>query len=336
MDNLAHALCSVATTAVVAPRSLKKHTKSLVLASMIVANLPDIDFLMNIFGQETYHFHHRGFTHSFLGLPLMIILGVWIQKFICRKSHVFTTKQSIIWASAQLLGSHFLLDYLTSYGVMFFYPASFERYALPLMFIIDPMFWFVGLMGVGLLMAKQDLPCRKYRFLGMGVIASMLTWWTILGVAKIQSHQFTYPSSSEAEVQSFPGPLAPLLWLVVHSGSEGYDSKIVSYMSDTDAKVIPQAVPDDFYHDHLCPKLSANKTAQESYEKYKRWATYVICEDTEEQSCTCHSMRYAFSLENRKPYFGSALIKNDGNLKFIPPDRNIDQASFMDRFVFFK
>ena len=222
MDNLAHALISVATTAAVAPRSLKKSTGPMVLASVIVANIPDIDILLALFGQVFYHFHHRGFTHSFLGLALMVPLGVFVQQFLCRFKPVMNIKQSIFWTLSQLLFSHFVLDYMTSYGVMFLYPFSFARFSLPLMFIIDPIVWFLGVLGVIVLFKKRDLKCKLYRRLGFGVLLSLFCWYGVLGAAKVRAHSFSYPQVSSENIQSYPGPLAPLLWLVVKYENHEY------------------------------------------------------------------------------------------------------------------
>ncbi|SMF49840.1 metal-dependent hydrolase [Pseudobacteriovorax antillogorgiicola] len=335
MDNLAHALASAATSAATHPRALKKSPKALLLSSAIVANIPDIDILLAALGQETYHFHHRGFTHSFLGLPFMVVLGALIQRFICRKNPIFTWKDSLIWASSQLLISHFLLDYLTSYGVMFWYPASFARYAWPMMFIIDPMFWLICAIGLIQVWRNLDLPCSRVRAIGFAVFSVMVSWWTIIGIAKYKGEKLAFPNEPRQEILSFPGPLSPLVWLVVHDHPDGYNSSIISYMTDDEARIIPQPLDNRYVSDQLCSNLSGTPEADTAYRQYQRWATWTICENTDDGGCHCHSMRYAFNLNAHEPYFGSVKIKNNGELAFIPPDRKSAGSEFFDRFMFF-
>ena len=85
MDNMAHAMAAVAVTASTAPQFLKSNFKKAVIVSMIVANIPDIDVLLHLLGQVIYHFHHRGFTHSFLGLPIMTPLGMGVVKILWKE-----------------------------------------------------------------------------------------------------------------------------------------------------------------------------------------------------------------------------------------------------------
>jgi len=90
------------------PRRPVMTRSDMALCSLIVmaANLPDVDFLLNIVTGRNYH---RGFTHSLLAVTVFA-LGVWVLSHICRRH----------WAgrTALLIGlgmlSHVLLDSLAA------------------------------------------------------------------------------------------------------------------------------------------------------------------------------------------------------------------------------
>lgn len=334
MDNLAHAGVSLITTALVSPKAMKQNPRRMALASVVVANLPDIDFLLNIFGQVTYHFHHRGLTHSFLGLGLMVPLGIWLQKKICGDGSMLG-RQRLVWVLCQLLGSHFFLDYLTSYGVMFFYPAALDRFAFPLMFIIDPMVWLLtGISAVCLALFKGS-PYRALRSLGLCSVTCLLAWWCLLIYSKYRSEREAFPALTQSQVLSFPGPLAPLLWLVVQNNGLAYDSSVVSFMTNNGPKVFPQTLGDSFKQDKICSKLQGVTEAEASFKRYQTWASWVICEDfIHEQACLCHSMRYVFNLKNSQPYFGSVKISGDGHIEFVPLSSS-QGLGFFERYWIF-
>ncbi|MEM8778070.1 MAG: metal-dependent hydrolase [Cyanobacteria bacterium P01_G01_bin.49] len=105
--------------------------KTLLITGIIVANLPDIDFILGYLFFNDFSKLHRQFTHSFfVGLVISILMGHFITK---RKktAYVFT-----MW----LLGlyySHILLDMLAydrypPGGVQCFFPFDFGYFALPI------------------------------------------------------------------------------------------------------------------------------------------------------------------------------------------------------------
>jgi inner membrane protein len=130
MDAFTHALTGVLIAKAIPDRN---HQKSITRILWSSALFPDIDIILYLFGFQTYLFYHRGITHSFIGLPLFTLLlaalfyylgtlkRFWYLTFLC---------------SIGLI-SHIILDLITSYGTIIFYPVSTMRYALDYVFIID-------------------------------------------------------------------------------------------------------------------------------------------------------------------------------------------------------
>ena len=315
MDNLAHSLMAITSSAILTPTIFEQHKPRLVLSSILVANLPDIDYLLNILGETTYHFHHRGFTHSFIGLPFVILLGYLVMRLIWRQrlQPNFGVKTLLFWLGWQILVSHFFLDYLTSYGVMFVYPLSMARFAYPLMFIIDPMLWLLLGVTVYFLLAKKATRIVKKRWAAAGIVA-LLAWCGILNYFKLTAEVVTFPASTQAE--AYPAPLAPIGWLVIDHEAQPIALSLVSYYPDGTPRAKPQRLPERLRVNQLCDAIGYSTT--EGFEAYQQWAGDVFCEDSGPATCICHSARYGFSAAQGKFYFGSVEISQD-SINFVSP-----------------
>ena len=329
MDNLAHALTGIAASALISPKVFKKHKTRLALSSAAIANIPDIDFLLNIFGQTVYHFHHRGLTHSFVGLPLIFGLAYFAMWLIWRKKlkENFTTRSLFIWLLTQLLFCHFFLDFLTSYGVMLVYPLSMSRYAFPLMFIIDPVMWLILSIGSFFILRRSQEE-TKFRKAGIVVLAMVLGWWTVLSTFKATAEHSSFPHSYGAE--AYPAPLAPLGWLVIDHDKHPIDMSLVSFYPKIAPRVKPQAIPMKLIVNDSCQQMGFSRSP--AFYRYKRWAGDVLCEDApSEGTCICHSARYGFGVSEGRFYFGSVKI-DYSSVEFVQFSRQHWLADYQKAF----
>ncbi len=131
-DNLTHSLFGY-LIGILLIRKLKfKNEKWPMIAMIVAANLPDIDFVIRFFGAGFYLVHHRELSHSLIGIVLLsIILAAVFTKL---KEKEFN-KYFII----GLVGtsSHLFLDLITSWGTQILYPFNNVRYEFSLIPIID-------------------------------------------------------------------------------------------------------------------------------------------------------------------------------------------------------
>src|SRR5277367_1373375 len=77
MDPVTHML----TGACLSRAGLNRRAAYATLTLVVAAELPDIDMLWEFHGPITSFIHHRGFTHTFLGLPFeaTVLVGfVWL------------------------------------------------------------------------------------------------------------------------------------------------------------------------------------------------------------------------------------------------------------------
>lgn len=123
--------------------SLKRKSaehRAVMIIIIVAAILPDIDHLIFMpMGWEIYIKHHRGFTHSLFGAPFMALGAIYLVKGMYKlfKRDLELPLKSVFLFPLFAVLIHILLDYITSYGTMVFYPFSFDRYSANLLFIID-------------------------------------------------------------------------------------------------------------------------------------------------------------------------------------------------------
>src|ERR687896_580191 len=81
MENLAHTLLGLS----MAKSGLERATPLAAATPVISSNLPDIDVIVQLSGGTvSYLEHHRGFTHSFLGLAVLSVALTALLVFLDR------------------------------------------------------------------------------------------------------------------------------------------------------------------------------------------------------------------------------------------------------------
>ncbi|MFH0937664.1 MAG: metal-dependent hydrolase [Planctomycetota bacterium] len=173
MDNLTHSLCGWALARAGMAQLGAWATPTLIIA----ANLPDVENIVSPEGFfvgpwsncTTYLAEHRGLTHSFVGLGVMVVvvgLLVWLLGRIFKLHDRPRWWAAMVVVAAGIL-SHLLLDWFNTYGIRPFLPWDASWYYGDLAFIVDPWMWMI--LGGGI-------------FLGTKRIRSAYRLWLFLGV----------------------------------------------------------------------------------------------------------------------------------------------------------
>ncbi len=121
----------------------------------LAAEAPDIDVLGN-FKDPVFGFaHHRGFTHSFLGLLLVQALVVGLMYLLWRaggskvKDPKLPARWGLLFVYAYVAGlTHILLDFTNNYGVRPFWPFSEKWYSWDIVFIVEPVLLILLISGL--------------------------------------------------------------------------------------------------------------------------------------------------------------------------------------------
>jgi inner membrane protein len=121
----------------------------------LAAEAPDLDVLSRFGGPAFGFAHHRGFTHSFLGVPLDAAAVVGFVYLIWRlrgrkiKDPKLPPRWGLLFLYACLAGlSHILLDFTNNYGVRPFWPFSEKWYSWDIVFIFEPILFGFLLLGL--------------------------------------------------------------------------------------------------------------------------------------------------------------------------------------------
>lgn len=171
MDNLTHSLVGLAA----AKAGLGRVSPYATFMCVAAANLPDIDIVALVRGPAFYLHHHRGITHSIVGMltlavafPLLFYVAerVWAR---AAGREPRSRLKGLLLCSLLLMASHPLLDWTNSYGVRPFLPWDSRWIYGDLLFVVDPWVWLV-LGGACFLLAESH-----WRVAGWVVLALALT-----------------------------------------------------------------------------------------------------------------------------------------------------------------
>jgi len=116
----------------------KREGRIATYAAVLGAVFPDVDVFAELFTRDPLSVirYHRGFTHSFFGLPLFAVFLAWLTRIALRKRGAPSFGMlTLIYAVG--IASHILLDATTSFGTRLLNPFSADRVAWDLIFIID-------------------------------------------------------------------------------------------------------------------------------------------------------------------------------------------------------
>ncbi len=222
MEPVTHLL----TGACLSRTGLNRRAAYATLTMVVAAEFPDIDTVWSLRGPIEGFQHHRGITHTFLGLPFeaaLIVAGVymWHRWRVKRAgvhsaaigAHPVTRLKSLTSAPVRwgvlyglalvALLSHLLLDYTNNYGLRPFFPFNDRWYAASIVFIFDPLI-FLLLLGALILpwifgLVNAEVGAKKQPFRGRGwAIAALLgivAWWGLREVEHQRALQMAMKQS---------------------------------------------------------------------------------------------------------------------------------------------
>ena len=121
----------------------------------LAAEAPDLDVFGAVRGRVFAFAHHRGFTHSFLGLFLVSLLVVGFMYLLWRLRGRKTNdpnlppRWGLLFVFAYIAGlSHILLDFTNNYGVRPFWPFSERWYSWDIVYIVEPVLLVALVLGL--------------------------------------------------------------------------------------------------------------------------------------------------------------------------------------------
>jgi len=281
------------------------------LAMTLAAEAPDLDTLWAAGGPVAAFQHHRGITHTLVGLPFdgLIVLGaVWlVHRWRVRRARVVSDARPLTAAPVRwgllygfvmiALLSHLLLDWTNNYGLRPFFPFNPHWYAGSIVFIFEPAIFLVLLIALvapalfGLV--GNEVGARRETFRGRGwaifALAAMVGLWgwrevehgaavrlasvANYGPAQLADSSGAPDSAAQVlRVTASPYPGNPYRWHTVVETPEYYQMATVDTLRST---VATDPEQDLFYKP---PTTLATLAAKRSWlgEVYLDWSSWPV------------------------------------------------------------
>jgi inner membrane protein len=321
---------------------LNRKTALATLTLTLAAEAPDLDVLAGFRGRTFGFAHHRGFTHSFAGVPLdaLAVTGfvylVWRLRGRKTNDPNLPPRWGILFLYACLAGlSHILLDFTNNYGVRPFWPFSEKWYSWDIVFIVEPV--MLGLMLLGLIspwlfgLIDKEIGSRQRgprgRIGAIVALAGIALMWGVRdyehrrAIAALEAR--SYNDADPIRVSAYPYMIDPFDWHGVVETPAFYALAPVNSLA-------PEVDPLGQMQIRYKPEETAiTQAAKKSYagRVFLDWAQYPIAETEQLQPpregyiVYFQDLRYADAsdLRGKKPTHGvlGRAVELDKNLRIV-------------------
>jgi inner membrane protein len=277
------------TGACLARTGLNRKAAYTTLAMTLAAEAPDMDTLWSLGGPVVGFAHHRGITHTFLGIPFeaaIIVGAVWLFH-RWRASRGGTTIAPPRWGLLYLfcliaLLSHILLDWTNNYGVRPFFPFNPHWYSGSIVFIFEPVIFAALLLAMiapllfGLI--NSEVGERRQHFRGRGwaifALTVIVAVWGWCWIERDNAIALTRTEIAGIRVYASPYPANPYLWHMIVETPDAYHLMT----ADTLRNIVTSSPEKDTLYKP--PTTLATLVAKRSLlgEVYLDWSQFPIVE----------------------------------------------------------
>jgi len=314
----------------------------------LAAEAADLDVLSRFGGSAFGLNHHRGFTHSFLGVPLVaaVVVGfvylLWRLRGRKTRNPNLPPRWGLLFAYACLAGfSHILLDFTNNYGVRPFWPFSERWYSWDIVFIVEPVLLVVLTLGLVLpvlfSLINEEIGARSKDAMPKGRLAATLAllavfaYWGLRdfehrrAIAVLQSRN--YQGADAIRVSAYPYWVNPFRWYGVVETPAFFATMDVDSLAP---EVDPEAQMQIRYKPEETPvTLAAKKTYLGRV--YLSWAQYPITETEQLANDPVESARAAYVVrfrDLRYDYPGRNARATLGAMVFLTRDLQVVEERF--------
>ncbi len=285
----------------------------------LAAEAPDLDIIAGFRGHAFGFAHHRGFTHSFVGVLLDAVVVVafvylgWRLRGRKTNNPNLPPRWGLLYLCACIAGlSHILLDFTNNYGVRPFWPFSEKWYSWDIVFIVEPVmlaFLIFGLIVPWLFSlidreigARAKMPrgrlAARFALLGVVLMWGMRDYEHRRAVNALEAR--SYNDADPIRVGAYPHAFDPFHWDGVIETTNFFALAPVDTLTS-------EVDPEDKLDIHYKPEETAiTLAAKNSYmgRRFLDWAKFPVTE-TE-------------TIDNRKwrlhrPLSGFALCAHPGS-----------------------
>jgi inner membrane protein len=283
-------------------------------AMTLAAEAPDLDTLWSIKGPIAAFQHHRGWTHTLIGLPIEAAILVFVfylyhrwrtrrdalrqqseppQPYDPTTTHIPAKHVPVRWPLLYLFSliallSHLLLDWTNNYGIRPFFPFNPHWYAGSFVFIFEPVLFLILLVSLvapslfGLINA--EVGARKPAFRGQnwaifGLLATLALWsWRYIEHDKAinLAQSADYNGAPVSRVFASPDPINPYRWHTVAETPNFFQLSTANTLNNT---LTTKTQSDILYKP---PTTLATLVAKRTWlgEVYLDWSQWPVVNET--------------------------------------------------------
>ncbi len=346
MDPLTHLL----TGACMGRSGFNRKTALATVTMVLAAEAADVDVLWEFKGSIAALQHHRGITHSFVGVPFVaaaVLACVYVAHRVrssnrpnaAGSSNRPPVRWGFLYFCAVLAAlSHLLLDYTTAYGIRLFEPFNFRWYSWDIVSIVEPLMLLALIAGLalpGLLgLINQEIGARSKGPRGRaGAIAALICVVLIWAVRDSQHRRalsamnsFLYHGAVPTRVAAYPYEIDPFRWHGVVETADFFETVPVN----SRAPEVDSGAGIQFYKE---PETAATQAAKASYfgRVYLDWAAFPYVQqqrlegDMNGYLVEFQDLRYTYpSSRGRAPLGGFVLLSP--NLRVLQQGMNSSRS----------
>ena len=296
MEPVTHIL----TGAVLARAGLNRKAAYMTAAMAIAAEFPDIDTVWGAAGPVASLEHHRGITHTFVGLPveaavLTLAFYAW-HRWRGKPGKLATNWWWLYGGMMVALLSHLLLDWTNNYGLRPFFPFNPRWYAGSFVFIFEPVLFVMllaALIGPALFgLINAEVGARRAVFRGRPSAIAALIGIALLYIFRYGEHAKALAMTAQDAPAEFvrasasPYPTNPFKWHIVQDDGDRYQLQT----AHTRTGLFDESTPADTIY-KPAPTLPI-LVAKRSYlgRIYLDWSQYPVLNETPDTSDPNHPL----------------------------------------------
>jgi inner membrane protein len=260
MDSLTHGLLGLAVGAL---RRSERDRAAVLVACVLAAELPDLDYLWPSDNSVLHSLNaHRGLTHALVAAPVVALAAALLTKLVFREARGRTL---FAWCVPAVLFAHLLADAWTGWGTRLALPFSEARVTLDWMMVVDPLFTLPLLVGALWGVRKRAL-VRRALLTGAAVACLYLATRVAIRAGLTARVEASYPSAES--VQVFPSWLGPTHWRYVAVSRDRYWVGSVSVFEAPREEAVHARPPID--------ALSALARSSDTVREALAWARFPV------------------------------------------------------------
>ena len=335
MEPITHFLYGACTSRAGFTRKTALATVTMTLA----AEAPDADMLAYFWGSAVGFTHHRGFTHTVFGIPVVsafVVVFVYVCYRLYRKWRPLDPhppasnrvplqpRWGLLYGLACLAGySHLLLDFTNDYGIRPFFPVWNHWVAWDTVYIIEPLilvFLIAGLLLPALFgLVNQEIGARTRGPKGRGGAITALVLVAILWGVRDYQHRraiaameaVNFHDRAALRLGAFPYDTNPFKWHGVAETENTYETVRVDSLTP---EVDPQGRELTYYKPQYTDVVRAAKASYLG-RAYVDWARFLQVEVERRDSpvhyvVTFRDLRFAYP-ERRGTPLGAYVILDE-------------------------